>query len=374
MKVERQIQFWLVAAAMVALLLWMLSGVLMPFAAGLALAYLLDPIASRLQRLGMSRLVASLLIVGISGLLIFSAVVALLPVLVKQAAQFIERLPFYASQLADLMGRYGDQIGDRLKPALEFFGLPPLGGETDAALPKTGDIVKQGASWLGTLFSSLWQGGQALIGLVSLLVITPIVTFYLLLDWRRLISTLDNLVPVHHREVVRGLAREIDSAMAGFIRGQSFVCLFLGLWYGLGFTMVGLNFGMLIGITAGVLSFVPYVGSLTGLILSVGVALVQGPGWSLLGMVLAVQFVGQFIEGNILTPRFVGEAVGLHPVWVMFALLAFGSLFGFTGLILAVPIAAIIGVLIRFGVGQYRISPMYTGVVARPPKDPDNIP
>jgi predicted PurR-regulated permease PerM len=162
--------------------------------------------------------------------------------------------------------------------------------------------------------------------------------------------------------------------MAGFIRGQSFVCLFLGLWYGLGFTMVGLNFGMLIGITAGVLSFVPYVGSLTGLILSVGVALVQGPGWSLLGMVLAVQFAGQFIEGNILTPRFVGEAVGLHPVWVMFALLAFGSLFGFTGLILAVPIAAIIGVLIRFGVGQYRISPMYTGVVARPPKDPDNIP
>ncbi|MFN3892101.1 MAG: AI-2E family transporter [Beijerinckiaceae bacterium] len=375
MVVERQIRFWLAAAVIVALLLWLLSGVLMPFAAGLALAYLLDPIATRLERLGVSRLVASLLIVGISGLLIFSALVALLPLLLKQAAQFIERLPSYAAQLTDLIGRYGDEISARVKPALEYFGLPALGGGgSDAGLPKTGDLVGQGARWIGTLISSLWQGGQALVGIVSLLVITPIVTFYLLVDWRRLLSTLDNLVPVHHRDVVRGLAREIDAAMAGFIRGQSFVCLFLGLWYGLGFTLVGLNFGMLIGITAGVLSFIPYVGSLTGLIVSVAVALVQGPGWGLLGMVLAVQFTGQFIEGNILTPRFVGEAVGLHPVWVMFALLAFGSLFGFTGLILAVPIAAVIGVLTRFGVKQYMVSPLYTGAPARPPKDPDIIP
>jgi predicted PurR-regulated permease PerM len=374
MKVERQIQFWLGAALVVAALLWLLSGVILPFAAGLTLAYLLNPVASRLERLGVSRLVASLLIVGIAAIVIFSAVVALLPLLIKQAAQFIERLPFYASQLADLLGRYGDEISDRIKPALEFLGLTPRAGEGDAGIPKTGEMVGQGARWLGTLVASLWQGGQAILSLVSLLVITPIVTFYLLVDWRRLISTLDDLVPVRQREVVRGLAREIDVVMAGFIRGQSLVCLFLGLWYGLGFTMVGLNFGMLIGITAGVLSFVPYVGSITGLILSVGVALVQGPGWGLLGLVLAVQFTGQFIEGNILTPRFVGEAVGLHPVWVMFALLAFGSLFGFTGLILAVPIAAVIGVLTRFGVGQYRVSPLYTGAKERAPKDPDIIP
>lgn len=374
MKVERQVQFWLVAALVFALLLWLLSGVLMPFAAGLALAYLLNPIATRLQRIGVSRLVASLLIVGISGLLIFSAVVALLPLLIKQAAQFIERLPAYAAQLAELLGRYGDQISERVQPALDFFGIPALGGEGDAGMPKTGDLVSQGAKWFGAVVTSLWQGGQALVGIVSLLVITPIVTFYLLLDWQRLIATLDSLVPVRQRETVRGLARQIDAAMAGFIRGQSFVCLFLGLWYGLGFTMIGLNFGMLIGITAGVLSFIPYVGSLTALIVSVAVALVQGPGWGLLGMVLAVQFTGQFIEGNILTPRFVGEAVGLHPVWVMFALLAFGSLFGFTGLILAVPIAAIIGVLTRFGIGQYKASPLYAAPVARPPKDADEFP
>jgi predicted PurR-regulated permease PerM len=306
--------------------------------------------------------------------LIFAAVVALLPLLLKQAAQFLERMPVYASQLADLLGRYGDQISDRIKPALDFLGLPPLGAEAEAGLPKTGDLVGQGARWFGTLLTSLWQGGQAIVGIVSLLVITPIVAFYLLVDWRRLLATLDNLAPVHHRAVVRELAREMDAAMAGFLRGQSFVCLFLGLWYGLGFTMAGLNFGMLIGITAGILSFIPYVGSITGLILSVSVALVQGPGWGLLGLVLAVQFTGQFIEGNILTPRFVGGAVGLHPVWVMFALLAFGSLFGFTGLIIAVPVAAVIGVLARFSVRQYMGSTLYTGAVARPPKDPDFLP
>ena len=374
MRVERQVQFWLAAALIFALLLWLLSGVLLPFAAGLTLAYLLDPLANRLQRLGMSRLVASLLIVGISGLLIFSAVIAFLPLLLKQAAQFLERMPAYASQLAELLGRYGDQVSSRLQPVIEYLGLQPTAGDGEAGIPKPADLVGQGARWLGSLLSSIWQGGQALVGIVSLLVITPVVTFYLLLDWRRLLTSLDNLVPLQHRDVVHGLAHEIDRAMAGFIRGQSFVCLFLGLWYGLGFTLVGLNFGMLIGLTAGFLSFIPYVGSLVGLILSVGVALVQGPGWGLLAMVLVVQFSGQFIEGNILTPRFVGGAVGLHPVWIMFALLAFGSLFGITGLILAVPIAAVIGVLTRFGVSQYRASPLYTGDRRLAPKEPDTIP
>ena len=373
MRVERQIQFWLAAALITALLLWFLAGVLLPFAAGLALAYLLDPIATRLERLGASRLVASLFIVGVTGIIIFSALIGFLPLLLKQATLFIERLPAYAAQLSDLLGQYGDQISGRLQPLLEFMGLQST-SEAEAALPKTGDIVAQGSRWVGTLVASIWQGGQAVVGVISLLVITPVVTFYLLLDWRRLMGSLDSLVPLPHRDVVRGLAREIDAAMAGFIRGQSFVCLFLGLWYGFGFTMVGLNFGMLIGITAGVLSFIPYVGSIVGLILSVAVALVQGPGWGLIAMVLVVQVSGQFIEGNILTPRFVGEAVGLHPVWVMFALLAFGSLFGITGLILAVPIAAIIGVLTRFGVRQYMASPMYTGERQMAAKEPDVFP
>lgn len=373
MAVERQVQFWLAAGLLFALFLWLLAGVLLPFVAGLVLAYLLDPLAIRLQRLGLSRLVASLLIVGISGVLIIGALVALLPILATQSAQFIERLPANITRLQDIVSRYGADLGGFLHPALDFLGIQAQ-QNAEQTQQSAGELVGQGANWAGTVLSSLWKGGQAIVGVISLLVITPVVAFYLLVDWNRLLATLDGLVPIRQRDVVRSLACEIDTAMAGFIRGQSFVCLFLGLWYGLGFTLVGLNFGLLIGITAGVLSFIPYVGSLTGLFLSVAVALVQGPGWGLLALVLVVQVTGQFIEGNILTPRFVGSAVGLHPVWVILALLAFGSLFGMTGLILAVPIAAAIGVLTRFAVRQYKASPLYTGAHLQAPKDTDIIP
>jgi len=361
MSVERKIVFWGGAAVALALLLWALSGVLLPFVAALVLAYLLDPLASRLERLGASRLFATLFILGVAGIVILTALLALAPTLISQFSQFAERLPGYVAKLQALLAQHGAEAFERLRPTLDYLGLKAPSEGADASLPDAGALVGQGARWAVAVLGSLWQGGQALIGLVSLLVITPIVTFYLLLDWPRLIASLDALAPVGQREVVRQLAREINAAMAGFIRGQSLVCLFLGAWYGIGFSMAGLNFGLLIGITAGVLSFVPYVGSLTGLILSVGVALVQGPGWSLLAVVLAIQFVGQFIEGNILTPRLVGGAVGLHPVWIMFALIAFGGLFGFTGLILAVPLAAVIGVLTRFGVRQYQASTLYLG-------------
>ncbi len=181
----------------------------------------------------------------------------------------------------------------------------------------------------------------------------------MLLDWDKMIATIDGLVPLRHREVVRSLAREIDAAMAGFLRGQSIVCLFLGLWYGLGLSAIGLNFGLLIGLTGGILSFIPYVGSLTVLVISSIVAIVQGwPNWHLLAFAVGVFLIGQFLEGNILSPKLVGQSVGLHPVWLIFALLAFGSLFGFTGLIVAVPLAAATGVILRFAVRRYRLSPL----------------
>jgi len=198
---------------------------------------------------------------------------------------------------------------------------------------------------------------------MSLLIITPVVGFYMLLDWDKLVATIDSLVPLRHRETVRMLAREIDAALAGFLRGQSLVCLFLGFWYGSGLSLIGLNFGLLIGITAGLLSFIPYIGSLTALVLSSAVALVQGwPDWHLLAMALGVFLTGQFLEGNILSPKLVGDSVGLHPVWLIFALLAFGSLFGFTGLLVAVPFAAATGVVLRFAVRRYRESKLYRGL------------
>ena len=228
-------------------------------------------------------------------------------------------------------------------------------------------LQKQVGFWLGAQYllafvKSLWSGGQALVSLFSLLVITPVVVFYILVDWDRMVATIDGWVPVGQRDTVRGLAGEIDRAIAGFLRGQSLVCLFLGLWYGIGLSLIGLNFGFLIGICAGVLSFIPYVGSLTALVLAAVISIVQGwPSWLLFFLAMGVVGTGQFLEGNVLTPRLVGASVGLHPVWLMFSLFAFGSLFGFTGLILAVPVSAMIGVLCRFALRRYLESPLYNG-------------
>ena len=197
---------------------------------------------------------------------------------------------------------------------------------------------------------------------LSLLVITPVVAFYMLVDWDRMIAEIDSWLPIEHRERLRAIAWEINQALAGFIRGQSLVCLCLGLWYGIGLTLVGLDFGFLIGFIGGVLSFVPYVGSLIALVLSVGISLVQGwPSLKLLAMVLTVMVSGQFLEGYVISPKLVGDLIGLHPVWLMFALLAFGQLFGFVGLVIAVPTAAAAGVIARHLIALYLASPFYRG-------------
>jgi predicted PurR-regulated permease PerM len=226
-----------------------------------------------------------------------------------------------------------------------------------------GDLVGQGANWVATFAKSLWSGGKAVVSVLSLFIVTPVVAFYLLVDWDRMIATIDGWVPPRHRATVRQIGREIDHALSGFMRGQSALCLILGTFYAVGLWMIGLNFGLLIGMLAGLISFIPYVGSISGLVLALSVAMVQFlPDWTWVGATLMVFIVGQFVEGNILSPKLVGASVGLHPVWVMFALLAFGSLFGFTGLLLAVPLAAMIGVLMRFALHRYKQSDLYTGL------------
>ncbi len=169
-------------------------------------------------------------------------------------------------------------------------------------------------------------------------------------------------MPRRQRAPVRRLAREIDAAISGFVRGQTLVCLILGLYYAIALTITGLNFGLLIGLISGLITFIPYVGSLTGLVLGVGVAVAQfWPNAMPIVAVLGVFIVGQLAEGNLLSPRLVGERIGVHPVWLIFALLAFGYLFGFVGLLVAVPLAATIGVLARFALARYLASPLYRG-------------
>jgi predicted PurR-regulated permease PerM len=355
MTLQRKIGFWLAALAAFVACVYALRDVLMPFAAGLVLAYLLDPLADRLQKLGLGRLGATLLILVSFVLLFVALLVVIVPLFASQVVAFLERAPGYATRLQTLLAEQGQPI------------LQRIGGEKVLAdLEKSlGDVVGKGASWLLGFLGGLWTGGQALLGVISLLVITPVVTFYLLLDWDSMVAKVDSWVPVNQRETVRALAKDMDGAISGFLRGQTLVCVILGCMYAAGLFAVGLNFGVLIGISAGLLSFIPYVGSLLGLIVAVGVAVAQfWPDWTAVAMVLAVFAVGQFIEGNILAPKLVGETVGLHPVWLMFALLAGGSLFGFLGLLLAVPVAAAIGVLTRFALAQYLRSPLHGGAIS----------
>lgn len=356
MDLQRQVFFWIGALAVFILLVWALSGVLLPFVAGMALAYLFNPLARFLERFGMSRLIASLLIIIVFVLVFIVLVLMIAPVLGGQLTAFIENLPEYVRRVQAV-------VADRpwLRDAF---------GDTLAKDASLADLVKQSAGWLTTFIRGLWSGGQTIIAVLSLIVVTPVVAFYLLYDWDRMLAAVDSWVPLHHRETVRELAREIDHAIAGFVRGQTAVCLILGSFYAVALTLSGLNFGLLIGLVSGLITFIPYIGSMTGLVLSAGVAVAQfWPDWTWIVLILAIFFAGQFLEGYILVPKMVGESVGLHPVWLMFALFAFGYLFGFLGLLMAVPMAAAVGVLARFALRRYLASSLYTGADARVAED-----
>jgi predicted PurR-regulated permease PerM len=361
MRIERQIGFWIGTLAVLILFLWVFSGVLLPFAAAFVIAYLLDPLTDRVQRLGLSRLAATLLILAGCVTILALILTLIVPVLSHQLAEFIQALPNLLNNLQRLITAAGGRlVRDYGGPLLQRLGLGTSAPDLSAGV---GDIAAQAATWTAAFLNSLVAHGFALISLISLIVVTPVVAFYMLLDYHRMIAAIDGLVPPRYRGVVRQLAFEIDQTMAGFLRGQSLVCLTLGIWYGLGLSLIGLNFGLLIGITGGFLSFIPYVGSLTALVVAAIVAIVQGwPHWNLFAMTLAVVVAGQLFEGNILSPKLVGDRVGVHPVWLIFSLLAFGSVFGFTGLIIAVPVAAAAGVILRFAIEKYRESELYTSL------------
>ncbi len=347
MRLERNIVFWIVALAVFAALLWLLSPILLPFVLGMAIAYVLDPLANQLSKRGIGRALAASLILGGFVLALALLVLLIAPVLAQQLSAFVDNTPAYALRLQAF-------VSDPNHPWIKRMVGDNLTG--------AGDLMNQTVGYLTGLLASLWAKGQALISIFSLLIITPVVAFYLICDWDRMMTGVDRLIPVPQRETVRRLGREIDATIAAYVRGQSGLCLILGSYYATGLTFAGLSFGLLIGVVSGLISFIPYVGSLTALVLSLGVALAQfAPDWTHIVIIAGIVLFGQFLEGNVLAPKLVGESVGLHPVWLMFALFAFGYLFGFVGLLLAVPLAAGAGVLIRFGLARYLASPLYTG-------------
>lgn len=351
MTFNQQIWWWGAALVLLTALLWLLADALLPFVLGAAIAYLTDPLADRLQRLGLSRLMATIVItigsLGIFALGIFLVV----PLLIEQVRDLIAAAPGWIDQ-AQLLLR------ER---------LPELNISKASFRENVAEMGKELQDWGIGLFRGALAGGVAVFGFVTILLLTPVVAFYLLMDWDRLIQAIDDYLPREHLQTIRGIASDLDRALSGFVRGQLTVCVILGTFYAVGLMLVGLKFGLLIGLFAGLISFIPFLGSIIGGVLSIGVALAQFWGdWIWLAAVVGIFVTGQLIEGNYLTPKLVGDKVGLHPVWLMFALSAFGVLFGFVGLLVAVPAAAAIGVIGRFLLEQYQAGPLYHGTFQQP--------
>lgn len=350
-KIRNQVYFWLVVLIVFMGFIWLFSDILLPFFAGMALAYFLDPVADRLEKLGTNRAVATSIILFLFILIFVLFLIIIVPLLGNQISAFLERLPELVGQLQALVTSLDNNW-------LRNF----IGVEREAIQGNFNTLLKEGAGWISTVLQQIWASGKSLMSVVSLLVVTPVVAFYLLYDWDKLVARIDGWLPLDHREEIREIFRDIDYAVAGFVRGQGVVCLILALFYAVSLTIVGLNFGLLIGLFIGIISFIPYVGAIVGFVLSMGVASLQfWPDFYPILLTAMVFVVGQFLEGNILQPKLVGTRVGLHPVWLMFALFAFGSLFGFTGMLIAVPAAAAVGVLTRYGIRRYLASDLYRG-------------
>jgi predicted PurR-regulated permease PerM len=354
MTLGTQAKVWGIALVVFVALLVLLKSILLPFVAGMAIAYLLDPVCDRLEAMGVSRTVATSIVTAVFAVVIILLLLLIVPFAIQQIIQFLGSLP-------DFIARTQDRLLPFYLQLQQQFDLPAVAELGEIARNRIGTAL----SWLAGFLEGLITQGLAVFNLLSLVFITPVVAFYLLRDWDRIVARVDDLLPRDHAGVMRQLAKQANESLAGFARGQSMVCVLLGAFYAVALVAVGLPFGAIVGLVAGLLTFIPYVGCLTGFVVSMAIAVGQFDDWVSIALVAVIFVVGQVIEGNFLTPKLVGDRVGLHPVWIIFALLAGGALFGFLGLLLAVPVAALVGVLVRFSTAQYRASKLYLGT--RPP-------
>ena len=349
MSVQLRTLFWLGLLAGIAAFLWLFSPILLPFVLGLAFAYFVDPLVARLERLGIRRTAASAGIVLGGFAVIVAALLLLVPLLLDQISALAARLP-------DLVAWAHQGLAPVATRLLERVGAPP------DLLPSapTAEMLQRAASVGSQVLASLLSKGLAVVSLVWLLALTPLVAFYLLRDWPKVVDEVDGWLPRAHAPLIREQLRRIDAVLAGFARGSATVCLFQAAFYAVTLTLAGLDFGLIIGLSAGAISFVPYLGALFGVTTATAVAAYQfWPHWLRVALVPAIFLAGQSIQDYVLTPRLIGHQVGLHPLWVIFGVLAGGRLFGFVGVLLAVPACAVIGVLVRFAVAQYKESDLY---------------
>ena len=326
--------------------MWFLGDVLFPFIAGSAIAYLLDPLADRLERLGCSRLLGVTLITVSALLVLVGAIAFLIPVFVQQLSELVAFIP---EVLNSLKGFLQEKAPNLIEPGSVLIG----------SLENAGEIVSTyGIAVISKVFSS----AMGALNILLFILIVPVVMVYMLADWDHAVAKVDSWLPRDHAHWIRELVKEVDTVLAGFVRGQLTVCAILAVFYAVLLMIVGLPFGLAVGCIAGLVSFIPFVGALGGGALAIGIAVFEfwsEPWWIL--VVTGIFFAGQMLEGNFLTPKLVGRSIGLHPVWLLFALSVFGALFGFVGMLIAVPAAAAAGVFFRFGIRQYLNSNLYKG-------------
>jgi predicted PurR-regulated permease PerM len=348
-----QTRFWLLAFALFVAALWILQPVLLPFLAGMTIAYFLNPVVDALTRRKVPRWAGALVVLGGFALAIALILLLVGPLLESQIGALIDALPGYV-----------EEARNHLMPRIEDWFAQFSPEDVEKIRSAAGQYVGNAAGFAGKALQEVVTGGIALIDVFALLVITPVVAFYLMRDWPLLTQAVDSFIPRRHYGVVKEQLCEIDTSLSGFVRGQALVCLSLGVVYSVGLTIVGLQYGAAIGVIAGVLSFIPYVGTAFAWISSLILALVQFDHLERVGFVAGVLLIGHVLEAYVLTPRLVGHRVGLHPVWILFALITGVRLMGFTGVLIAVPVAAVVGVLARFAIRQYKSSSLYKDPLA----------
>lgn len=344
----RQPVFWLSLLGFLILALYLLGAILLPFVAGCAIAYFLNPLVDRLESWRLPRGFAAFLVLSIFFSAVFLIFLVLVPFLHAEIFELITRIPQLLQAVQRGLNSLIGYFHERLAPE-DFERL------NNAVNAQLGEVF----SWFGNFLRTLLTSGLALFSVLSLVFVTPIVVFFLLRDWNRMIAKIESLVPRHLLAVVREQARLVNETLGGFIRGQAMVCLLMGVYYATALTVAGLDFGLFLGLLVGLLIAVPYLGGITGATIALILAAAQFQSPSYFAVIGGIFVVGQTLEGNLITPKLVGDRVNLHPVWLIFSLLAFGTLFGLVGLLVAVPAAAVVGVLVRFALDRYLQSEFY---------------
>lgn len=347
---RNQILFWSVSFLVLFTFVWLFKSVLLPFVLGIAVAYLLNPMVKLLGRIGFGRNAATIVILSGFFILLTALLAVITPVLYKEISALVDDLPSMSEKLTNAAAPYQESFQS-------FFGIQN-GNTLDLLKENAGASLSAGK----TILSGLKAGGAAVTSFLTVIVIMPIVAFFMMREWPHMLGWMQDLMPRHHKDTIMDLLGQMDTKLAGFVRGQITVATMLGLIYAIGLSLAGLKYGFLIGFFAGVFSIIPMVGSTLGLFIGVLVAWLQAGDLMFVGIIAAIFIVGQLVEGNFLTPKFVGDSVGLHPLWVFFALMAGGALFGVVGMLIAVPVAAVISVMAGFLIRQYKLSSYYLGM------------